>query len=46
MEKFRGIVAHGGEVLAIFISSAMSGTYATALQARDKILQEYPKARI
>ena len=46
MEKFRGIVAHGDEVLAIFISSAMSGTYATALQARDKILQEYPKARI
>ena len=46
MEKFRGIVAHGDEVLAIFISSAMSGTYATALQARDKIMQEYPKARI
>ncbi|MDD3853016.1 MAG: DegV family protein [Syntrophomonadaceae bacterium] len=46
MEKFREIVARGDEVLAIFISSAMSGTYATALQARDKILQEFPKASI
>lgn len=46
MEKFRQIVANGDEVLAIFISSAMSGTYATALQARDKILQEFPQASI
>ncbi|HQB64091.1 MAG TPA: DegV family protein, partial [Sedimentibacter sp.] len=46
MEKFRQIVARGDEVLANFISSAMSGTFATALQARDKIMQEYPKARI
>lgn len=46
MERFRQIVANGDEVLAIFISSAMSGTYATALQARDKILQEFPQASI
>lgn len=46
MEKFREIVARGDEVLAIFISSTMSGTFATALQAKEKILQEFPQARI
>lgn len=46
MEKFREIVARGDEVLAIFISSTMSGTFATAMQAKEKVLQEFPKARI
>ena len=33
-------------VLAIFISSAMSGTYAAALNAKEKVMQEFPQARI
>lgn len=44
--KFREIVSKGDDVLAIFISSTMSGTYATALNAREKVLQEFPQARI
>lgn len=46
MDKFREIVSRGDEVLAIFISSAMSGTYATALKAKEKVLQEFPHAVI
>lgn len=46
IEKFREVVSRGDDVLAIFLSSAMSGTYATALQAKEKVLQEFPKARI
>lgn len=46
MEKFREIVSQGDDVLAIFISSAMSGTFATALKAKEKVMQEFPQARI
>jgi len=45
-EVFREIVARGDEVLGIFISSRMSGTYETALTARDIIREEYPDSRI
>lgn len=45
-ERFRSLTEQGYDVLAIFISSAMSGTYATALTARDLVLQEFPKAKI
>lgn len=45
-EVFKDIVSQGHEILGIFISSAMSGTYATVLQAREQLLQEYPEARI
>jgi DegV family protein with EDD domain len=43
---FHGYVAQGHSVLAIFISSAMSGTYNAALSARAIIQQEYPLAQI
>ncbi len=46
IEKFCEIVARGDDVLAIFISSAMSGTYAAALNAKEKVMQEFPQARI
>lgn len=45
-EVFKEIVARGDEVLGIFISSKMSGTYDTALSARQMIWEEYPQARI
>ncbi len=45
-EVFTNIVAKGDAVLAIFLSSDMSGTYHSALIAKDMIMQEYPTARI
>ncbi|MEA1960723.1 MAG: DegV family protein [Bacillota bacterium] len=45
-EAFKEIVARGEEVLGIFLSSKMSGTYQTALHAKQMILEEFPKARI
>ncbi len=46
MEKFQEIAARGDDILAIFISSAMSGTYETALKAREKVLREFPQVQI
>jgi DegV family protein with EDD domain len=46
IEKFREIAQHGDDILAIFLSSAMSGTYETALKARERIMQEFPQIRI
>ncbi len=45
-EVFRQSLARGDDVLAVFISSAMSGTYSTALGARDRLSKEYPDRRI
>lgn len=45
-ENFRQIVARGDEILGIFISSTMSGTWATALKAKEMILHEFPDAQI
>ena len=45
-EVFKEIVARGDKVLGIFLSSKMSGTYDTALSARQMILEEYPEACI
>lgn len=45
-DAFRKIVASGKEVLGIFISAQMSGTYESALTAKNIILEEYPQARI
>jgi DegV family protein with EDD domain len=45
-ETFKQIVAYGHDILAIFISSAMSGTYSTALKAKEMVLQEFPQANI
>ncbi len=43
---FKEIVQSGNEVLAIFISSAMSGTYQTAVSVKEQLIQEIPGARI
>lgn len=45
-DVFKEIVARGEEVLGIFISARMSGTYDSAVSARQMILEEYPEARI
>ncbi|MDD4802768.1 MAG: DegV family protein [Syntrophomonas sp.] len=43
---FADIVEQENEVLAIFLSSDMSGTYDSALAARELIMRENPAARI
>ena len=43
---FKETVQAGKEVLAIFISSAMSGTYQTAVSVKEQLIQEIPGARI
>ena len=45
-EVFKKIILRGEEVLGIFISAKMSGTYALALSAKQMLMEEYPKARI
>jgi DegV family protein with EDD domain len=39
-------VAAGDEVAAVLLSSRMSGTFETALLARDQVLERHPEARI
>ncbi|MGN0144867.1 MAG: DegV family protein [Clostridium sp.] len=39
-------VSEGHEVLCIFISSKMSGTFSSAHIAKDMVLEKYPNARI
>ncbi|NLL85476.1 MAG: DegV family protein [Syntrophomonadaceae bacterium] len=46
IDTFKEIISRGEEVLAIFISSKMSGTYECALQAKKVLLEEYPQACI
>ncbi len=43
---FEKIISQGNEALGIFISKEMSGTYDSALKARERILQKYPDAVI
>jgi DegV family protein with EDD domain len=45
-EALEAPVEAGDEVVAVLISSKMSGTYETALMARDQILERRPNARI
>lgn len=45
-DAFEKLVSKGSEVLAVFISAKMSGTYQTALNVKDKLLQKYPQAKI
>jgi DegV family protein with EDD domain len=46
VEAFEGPVTAGDDVVAIFLSSEMSGTWATALMARDQVVGRHPDARI
>lgn len=45
-QAFEDAVAAGDAVIGIFISSLMSGTYATAQMIREKVLEKYPDAVI
>ncbi|NPV93178.1 MAG: DegV family protein [Firmicutes bacterium] len=46
LHAFEKVVSRGDKVLAIFLSSHMSGTYSTALGARKMLLEKYPQAVI
>lgn len=46
VDVFSRGVADGGSVVGVFISSDMSGTYSTALLARDMVLEKTPEAVI
>jgi DegV family protein with EDD domain len=46
IDTFREIIMREEEVLGIFISAKMSGTYESALHARKILLEEYPQACI
>lgn len=39
-------VVHGNEVLCIFLSSKMSGTFSSAHIAKDMVLEKHPNAKI
>ncbi|MCL2356188.1 MAG: DegV family protein [Defluviitaleaceae bacterium] len=43
---FSKIIKEGHGILAIFISSLMSGTYQSAMLAREQIIEESPQAQI
>ena len=43
---FEDIVRKGDEILGVFISSEMSGTYSTAHLVKDMIITNYPEAKI
>ncbi len=45
-DTFKEIIIRGEEVLGIFISAKMSGTYESALHAKKMLLEEYPGACI
>lgn len=45
-EVFLPIVEQGHDIIGIFISSKLSGTYYSALTARNMVLEKYPQARI
>lgn len=45
-EAFVQPAADGNPVVGIFLSSEMSGTYATAVSARDMVWEKYPEAQI
>jgi DegV family protein with EDD domain len=46
VEAFEALVAAGDEVVGVFISSDMSGTFSTAQMARDQVLERHPQGRI
>jgi len=43
---FESIIKNGDDVVGIFISSEMSGTYNTAHMVKEMILENYPHAKI
>ncbi len=45
-QAFEKLVSAGHDVVAIFLSSKMSGTFSSAHLVRDMILETYPEAKI
>ncbi|NMB26835.1 MAG: DegV family protein [Tissierellia bacterium] len=45
-EEMVKIVAKGDDLLCIFLSSEMSGTYASACKVKEKVLEKYQDAKI
>ena len=45
-QLFRQILEEGHDIIAIFLSSAMSSTYQTAINVQDELLAEFPDAKI
>jgi EDD domain protein, DegV family len=45
-QVFTDVIAEGHDIIAIFLSSAMSGTYQSALSVKDHLKDRYPEARI
>lgn len=43
---FKSIAAKGDDIVGIFISSEMSGTYSTAHLIKEMVLEEYPNTKI
>ncbi len=43
---FENLIKDGNNVIGVFISSDMSGTYGTAHMVKEMILQKYPQAKI
>lgn len=46
MNEYKKILENGDDILGIFISSNMSGTYSSAHVIKDMVLEEYPNRRI
>ena len=46
LDVFKSIVKSGDNVVGVFLSSDMSGTYSSAHLAKNMVLEEYPDARI
>lgn len=46
LDTFKSIVKSGNDVVGVFLSSDMSGTYSSAHLAKNMVLEEYPNARI
>ncbi len=45
-DVFESIIQQGHSIVALFISSEMSGTYASALSTKQALLEQYPNAQI
>lgn len=43
---FKDIVSKGNDLVAVFLSSNISGTYSSAHLVREMVLEEYPNAKI
>ena len=45
-DVFENLIQEGHSIVALFISSEMSGTYASALSTKQALLEHYPQAQI